>query len=824
MSTNLVSIDPDGDVLIILPVTGSITWFKPEDPPALPAEKRFKCSKKHLTLASPRAAKIFSSSFKEASKEDDGFHHWKFDATFDGKAFELVLKIIHGKSSEVPRHIDQNLLTAVASIVDDLQCHDALNFFGNGWISSLYGLFRPALPKEMNKSLVQYILISSVFQHAILFEASTEAAIRYNNGTPSLPSTATLDFVIDALRQTKSPIYFGPQELSVSGKHSGSWVLSARSNAARPTADPKVTFSGGLFGSQPPPPVTALTTHRYISITAAMDPAFEQTVEQALCLIRDERDLPHPLGPLLECFIAKALQPQIAAAHVLRLCRSDAPRKDILARLALDWAFAVEAFTKFGKRPPRPDHFVQEQIVERDGNRCCITGKVASLREALTVAPILYIPIRWLDAEPSIVEMLRAFFGPPYLQWWLDCARTPERTNPYLSHWLVRSSVVEYFKRGLLTLDRLQPSMVEYRVTPCLIGTSEPMVDVEGEYPLLGDHSRSGKPKVDPRFVGTHARLATSIRWLEVNAQIARDETIVSSRIQSRGETYTPSLASKLIKTLRGSIWQVWLFMPVFARCYAYKLLKKVGNHMYGRSSSFSVQRLPFDLYLKCTTSEEAWNESNALTLIHKYTSIPAPFSLDIVAEGDRTYVLTTCLPGTPLSRTMDMFSDRSHRDFIGQMQSLIAQLRAIPRPQDIDYRISNTSGKACTDPRIRDGNPIGPFRNEEEFSQYLYYPEDPARRGHDIVFTHADLNPRNILVDRATRVDGTIGWNVTGIVDWENSGFYPEHWDCTKAQFEGWRWEERWRRALFDVFRPFSDYSKELELEKKSWRAGDGA
>ncbi|KAF4997968.1 hypothetical protein FGRMN_3488 [Fusarium graminum] len=358
MSTNLVSIDPEGDVLIILPVAGSVSLFKSDDTPVSPTEKRFKCSKKHLTFASPRAAKIFSSSFKEASKEDDGFHHWKFDATLDSKAFELVLKIIHGKTSEVPRHIDQNLLTAVASIVDDLQCHDALNFFGNGWISSLYGLFRPALPKEMNRSLVQYILISSVFEHASLFEASTEAAIRYNNGTvrtfelpiridipskikpgrgrfrliragdieknrlavltnlvnslttlqerlllgllgcsqgctsmllgallqgmkaaglypppqPSMPSTATLDFVINALRQTKSPIYFAPQELSVPGKYSGSWVLSARSNTPRPPAGSKAPSSGGLFGNQSPPPVNAPTSKPAVGLFGIQPP------------------------------------------------------------------------------------------------------------------------------------------------------------------------------------------------------------------------------------------------------------------------------------------------------------------------------------------------------------------------------------------------------------------------------------------------------------------------------------------------------------------------------------------------------------------------
>lgn len=52
------------------------------------------------------------------------------------------------------------------------------------------------------------------------------------------------------------------------------------------------------------------------------------------------------------------------------------------------------------------------------------------------------------------------------------------------------------------------------------------------------------------------------------------------------------------------------------------------------------------------------------------------------------------------------------------------------------------------------------------------------------MVFTHADLNPRNSLVQRS----GRGGWRLSGIVDWETSGYYPEYWDCTKALFEGFR------------------------------------
>ncbi|KAL9565167.1 hypothetical protein ACKAV7_010812 [Fusarium commune] len=150
MSTMRVQIDPAGDVLVILPVIKSTAQSDPPntDTPETRVKKEFLCSKTHLTLASPRAAKIFSSNFKEASKEADGFHHWEFEGIFDVKAFELVLKIIHGKTREIPQAMELDLLAGIASIVDDLECHDALYFFSQRWLVSL-----PPAPQIMDKTL-----------------------------------------------------------------------------------------------------------------------------------------------------------------------------------------------------------------------------------------------------------------------------------------------------------------------------------------------------------------------------------------------------------------------------------------------------------------------------------------------------------------------------------------------------------------------------------------------------------------------------------------------------------------------------------------------
>ncbi|KAM5386754.1 hypothetical protein ACJZ2D_000047 [Fusarium nematophilum] len=572
-----------------------------------------------------------------------------------------------------------------------------------------------------------------------------------------------------------------------------------------------------------------------------MEPASDQTVQEVLSLIQNEPGLPHPSGPLLESFVSEALRPQLAAAYILRVCRSSSDQKAELLALVSDWTYIVESITEYGTQPPLLDDATRARIAKRDGGKCCITGKPASLRNPLVVLPVLSVPSRWLDSKPRILEILHAFFGTPYRNWWLAYTQRPDRINPYHSHWLVRKSAAEAFRRGLLQLNRREPSMIEYKITPCLIGTLEEMIDLAGSFPLLGDHSRSGIPKVDARFVGTHARLAPSIRWLEVSRQIDQDERVPSSSTTSHPSPHQQASVSWLPRLLLTTCLKAWLMVPEVARIATYKLLRKAGEYLYGTSDSFSTQRLPFGLYLKSIRSAGSLrNELNALNMVRRYTSIPVPRGLDLISisapkpdlpdlsgsedaddaeDAEDAYLLTSLLPGVPLSRVMSMLSDRDCRNFVTRMQDFITQVRAIPKAGS---GICNTLGEACRDPRIRDANPIGPFQDEEAFSQYLRYPDDPARRGHQTVFTHADLNLRNILVDRVTRPDGTRGWQVVGIVDWENSGFYPEHWDCIKAQFEGFRYYERWPKLLYDVFRPFGDYSRELELERKCWREGD--
>jgi Ser/Thr protein kinase RdoA (MazF antagonist) len=87
----------------------------------------------------------------------------------------------------------------------------------------------------------------------------------------------------------------------------------------------------------------------------------------------------------------------------------------------------------------------------------------------------------------------------------------------------------------------------------------------------------------------------------------------------------------------------------------------------------------------------------------------------------------------------------------------------------------------------------MGPFSSLEGFYDYLFAPasahtfESDAEyqktlsrakklqnQQHRIVFTHGDFKAHNILVGD----DG----HLSGFLDWESAGWYPEYWEFTTA------------------------------------------
>lgn len=140
------------------------------------------------------------------------------------------------------------------------------------------------------------------------------------------------------------------------------------------------------------------------------------------------------------------------------------------------------------------------------------------------------------------------------------------------------------------------------------------------------------------------------------------------------------------------------------------------------------------------------------------------------------------------------------------------------------------------SNPRIRVPNHIvGPCETSDEFHDYLLAParksssfasqedfEESLQRARKlrtlerpgVKFTHGDLKHHNILVDEPG--------HVTGFLDWEATGWYPEFWECTMAMRylrKGFWWYEFLLELGADRYREESDCERALtNLTVDSW------
>lgn len=195
-----------------------------------------------------------------------------------------------------------------------------------------------------------------------------------------------------------------------------------------------------------------------------------------------------------------------------------------------------------------------------------------------------------------------------------------------------------------------------------------------------------------------------------------------------------------------------------------------------------------------------------------------------------------TRLPGTELSDALPDMTAAQIDSVVHELAGYLAQLRQLtaPRPSTATANapsiiIGGAAGGPGFDHRLGP-RPWGPFGTVAEFHTYVRFGEpledwahEPAvtevhgkpEGSYQVRFAHADLAPRNILVDPK---EGKI----TGIVDWEFGGWYPEYWEYTKMYYGGVRPHlEQWFAAI-EKEPGIDKYEAERRAEEAIWlRAG---
>lgn len=174
-------------------------------------------------------------------------------------------------------------------------------------------------------------------------------------------------------------------------------------------------------------------------------------------------------------------------------------------------------------------------------------------------------------------------------------------------------------------------------------------------------------------------------------------------------------------------------------------------------------------------------HEAPTLQFIAANTTIPVPKVHDVQWENGKVVaIVMDYMPGKRLDEAWDTLDSDQKHAIASELHSYINQLRdlkgdyigAIDRGKVVIGQIASIEG--------------GPFDSEKQFNEFIlgdivksapdilrHYAKFALMDDHEIVFTHADFAPRNILVE---------GGRVTAILDWEYAGWYPEHWEYIQA------------------------------------------
>ncbi|CVK84800.1 uncharacterized protein FMAN_01727 [Fusarium mangiferae] len=152
---------------------------------------RMRVSSHHLSLASP----VLSSLLQQSAEANEIYL-----TGWDAKALATVLNVIHGRNAQIPRNVNFEFLTQVASIVHHLKCTEAVQLLSAFWLSTL----EQDTVTCFNSNCILWLFNSWVFSWGKEFSHCAQLVLSHYRGPDTvilrdLPLTEVLD-KIDGMR------------------------------------------------------------------------------------------------------------------------------------------------------------------------------------------------------------------------------------------------------------------------------------------------------------------------------------------------------------------------------------------------------------------------------------------------------------------------------------------------------------------------------------------------------------------------------------------------------------------------------------------------
>lgn len=228
----------------------------------------------------------------------------------------------------------------------------------------------------------------------------------------------------------------------------------------------------------------------------------------------------------------------------------------------------------------------------------------------------------------------------------------------------------------------------------------------------------------------------------------------------------------------------------------------RLKHNLISDQGGCKVYRLTEDQVVKSGTRVRP-SELEAMNLVCSSTllALPEPIfaKFEEVKEGVGS-IWMTFVDGARLDTVWKGLNPTSKAQVCREIWDYITTIRQIPRSRNSIRALQcSADGSVSEDLLLRDDSiPPRQIQSDDDLRQRIY--ERYRARGGDkyadslldllpnssqYVFTHGDVAPRNIMVDDQ--------FQIKGILDWENSGWYPHYWEYANimrpsSEFDDWQ------------------------------------
>ncbi|KAF9773442.1 hypothetical protein IL306_008723 [Fusarium sp. DS 682] len=230
--------------------------------------------------------------------------------------------------------------------------------------------------------------------------------------------------------------------------------------------------------------------------------------------------------------------------------------------------------------------------------------------------------------------------------------------------------------------------------------------------------------------------------------------------------------------------------------------------------------------------------EGQCLWWLRRYLpSVPVPEIYGWIDDDGEIFLYMHLVEGVTLENRWDYLCKEEKVGICEELRDIVVQLRRVKRDPK-DQFLGQINHGPLQDVVFADGiRPrAGPFSSVKDFHDFFSFlgkrqaasgPHwegyklkdilDPYRHllleDHGVVFTHADLHRSNIMVSEDSPC------RVVAVIDWHQSGWYPDYWEFYKAEYTN-HYNSEWVQKYIPIFleEPSGTSMEGIDDYARSW------